>query len=164
MSRASLSSRSATNDTTATIVTASNAASAGRRRIHFAAFSHDGVDDQTELAYGTDPYNPDSDFDGLLDGTELCVIWVDGGGEPGQDPDAPSDPSQPEPQPEPAPFPGQCTDPLNADTDFDGLLDGDEYVYGLDPLNPDTDGDGILDGEEVNAQPPTCDATGQDCG
>jgi len=42
------------------------------------------------------------------------------------------------------------TDPLNPDTDGDGLKDGEEvHNYGTDPLNPDTDGDGLQDGEEV---------------
>ncbi len=42
------------------------------------------------------------------------------------------------------------TDPNNADTDADGLLDGDEViVIKTNPLNPDTDGDGYKDGEEV---------------
>ncbi|MCO4772632.1 MAG: putative metal-binding motif-containing protein [Deltaproteobacteria bacterium] len=46
------------------------------------------------------------------------------------------------------------TDPLDPDTDSDGLSDGDE-VHGLsggvptDPLNPDSDGGGTLDGDEV---------------
>jgi hypothetical protein len=34
------------------------------------------------------------------------------------------------------------------DSDNDGLLDIYEPLFGLDPLNPDTDGDGILDGAE----------------
>jgi hypothetical protein len=43
------------------------------------------------------------------------------------------------------------TDPLNRDTDADGLSDGDEInVYGTDPLSSDTDGDGLPDGYEVN--------------
>lgn len=42
------------------------------------------------------------------------------------------------------------TDPLNPDTDGDGLSDGDEVLkYKTDPLNPDTDGDGLSDGDEV---------------
>lgn len=42
------------------------------------------------------------------------------------------------------------TDPLNPDTDGDGLTDGEEVRrYKTDPLNPDTDGDGLKDGEEV---------------
>ena len=35
------------------------------------------------------------------------------------------------------------------DSDGDGLLDGDEALYGADPANPDTDGDAIDDGAEV---------------
>jgi hypothetical protein len=41
-----------------------------------------------------------------------------------------------------------CTDPTT-DTDHDGLTDCDEKLLHTDPLNPDTDGDGIPDGLEV---------------
>ncbi|MCX7004268.1 MAG: putative Ig domain-containing protein [bacterium] len=48
------------------------------------------------------------------------------------------------------------TDPLNPDSDNDGVRDGVE-VYGLapygfvtDPNNPDTDGDGVIDGLDPN--------------
>jgi hypothetical protein len=42
------------------------------------------------------------------------------------------------------------TDPLNPDTDNDGLLDGDEVLfYHTNATNPDTDGDGFEDGYEV---------------
>ena len=42
------------------------------------------------------------------------------------------------------------TDPHKADTDGDGLSDGDEVLkYGTNPLNPDTDVDGYPDGVEV---------------
>ena len=41
------------------------------------------------------------------------------------------------------------TDPSNADTDGDGLPDGDEFLlYFTDPLKPDTDEDGLPDGED----------------
>jgi len=42
------------------------------------------------------------------------------------------------------------TDPLNADTDIDGVTDGDEVmVYFTNPLLFDTDVDGLSDGEEL---------------
>ena len=37
-----------------------------------------------------------------------------------------------------------------SDSDADGLSDADEAIYGTDPLDPDTDGDGLLDGTEVD--------------
>jgi hypothetical protein len=40
------------------------------------------------------------------------------------------------------------TDPNDADTDDDGLVDF-EAAFGLNPLNPDTDGDGVSDGDEI---------------
>lgn len=53
------------------------------------------------------------------------------------------------------------TDPLDADTDNDGLMDGPEFygvningtvvTYNVSPFNPDTDGDGLMDGQEVYA-------------
>lgn len=43
------------------------------------------------------------------------------------------------------------TDPTRADTDGDGLTDGDEIFYKATyPLNPDSDDDGLRDGDEVN--------------
>ncbi len=42
------------------------------------------------------------------------------------------------------------TDPLRGDTDGDGLSDGDEVMkYRTDPNQVDTDGDGLSDGDEV---------------
>ncbi len=42
------------------------------------------------------------------------------------------------------------TDPNKADTDGDGLNDGDEVLkFGTNPLNPDTDGDSFSDGQEI---------------
>jgi hypothetical protein len=46
--------------------------------------------------------------------------------------------------------PGLGLDPTNADTDADGVADGDELnLYETDPLVADSDGDGIFDGEEL---------------
>ena len=42
------------------------------------------------------------------------------------------------------------TDPLNSDSDGDGLNDGDEILNRTNPQNMDTDGDNLTDGDEVN--------------
>ena len=43
------------------------------------------------------------------------------------------------------------TDPLKQDTDGDGLTDGDEvHHYRTDPTKQDTDNDGLTDGDEVH--------------
>lgn len=41
------------------------------------------------------------------------------------------------------------TNPLIADTDGDGVNDGDEAIHGTNPLDIDTDGDGMPDGYEI---------------
>ena len=98
---------------------------------------HDGLYDRDEALIGTDPYNPDTDGDGLADGEEYAAAnRADNGNDLG------------------GPANGvrkvYGTDPLNPDTDGDGLKDGAEVrVYGTDPLNPDTDGGGVSDGHEV---------------
>lgn len=43
----------------------------------------------------------------------------------------------------------ETSDPGVADTDFDGLFDGEERSLGTDPRKKDTDGDGLTDFEEV---------------
>lgn len=42
------------------------------------------------------------------------------------------------------------SNPLQPDTDLDGLTDGEEVAHGTDALDPDSDGDGLRDGEEVH--------------
>ena len=36
------------------------------------------------------------------------------------------------------------TNPINDDSDGDGIIDGDEVINGTDPLNDDSDGDGSM--------------------
>jgi hypothetical protein len=43
-----------------------------------------------------------------------------------------------------------ATNPTLADTDSDGLKDGEEFAAGTDPSKADTDGDGLSDGAEVS--------------
>jgi len=110
-----------------------------------------------ELDTRLSPVDPDTDNDGLLDGQSITVTssdprytdWAaagiaysDSGGN--------------------RTFRGELTmgtEPINPDTDGDGLRDGVEsntgvwvgpHDTGTDPLNPDTDGDGLLDGVETN--------------
>lgn len=124
----------------------------------------DGLNDDEEFMYGTDPLNPDTDGDGLKDGEEVHVTTTDplnpdtdgDGLTDGDEVDVyMTDPLDVDTDDD-ALFDGEevnvyGTDPLNPDTDADGLRDGEEvYVYGTDPLNPDTDGDALLDGEEVH--------------
>ncbi|MDD5223772.1 MAG: MopE-related protein [bacterium] len=46
---------------------------------------------------------------------------------------------------------GRTANPLNPDTDGDGLEDGEEvHTYHTDPRSVDTDGDGLSDSDEVN--------------
>jgi outer membrane protein OmpA-like peptidoglycan-associated protein len=77
----------------------------------------DGLTNDEERKYGTNPYRADSDGDGLKDGDE---IWR------------------------------HNTNPLKSDTDADLLTDGDEVLkYLTFPNKPDSDGDGLFDGDEV---------------
>jgi hypothetical protein len=91
---------------------------------------NDGLTTPQEIALGTNPLNPDTDNDGLLDGEEVLTT---------------------------------NTDPLRWDTDCDGLSDGQEVNWtpppGPDPNNPDTDGDGLPDGLEAGT---TCVQTNLD--
>ena len=111
----------------------------------------DGLPDEFEEEYGCDSLNPDSDGDGLPDGYEILKVGSDpanahsldkilSDGEYDNDQDGLSNYEEYV----------LGTDPLVADSDYDGLSDGDEEnVYGTDPLNPDTDGDGLSDGDEI---------------
>ena len=98
----------------------------------------------------TDPYDIDTDDDGLPDGYEVLTLNTDPleldtdeNGISDADEDFDNDNLN---------NLGEYlnkTGPFNPDTDEDGLLDGDEIkTYGTDPLNPDTDNDKLLDGEE----------------
>ncbi|MBN2362490.1 MAG: hypothetical protein JXR83_23760 [Deltaproteobacteria bacterium] len=111
----------------------------------------DGLSNAEEFGniYGggnrTDPNNPDSDGDGILDGVEV-------GRTSSVDPNCSFFEGDADPTTQ--------TDPTRADTDGDGLGDGQEdsnhdgaYQVGqeLDPRNPDTDHDGMCDGPNAVA-------------
>jgi hypothetical protein len=104
---------------------------------------NDGLDDACECLLGTDPFNPDTDGDGLLDGEEAVGCTLVGNTDPRRadtDGDGLSDGDE---------VLVHMTNPLKRDTDDDGVEDGPEVASGcMDPLNPDTDGDSLPDGVE----------------
>ena len=111
----------------------------------------DGLSDWEEISiFGTDPLLPDTDGDLLWDGLEA-----------GRDSPIPGDPANGILGTDASVFrpdldPASSTDPADADSDEDGLLDGEEdlsldgFLDSLEsnPLAFDTDGDGLSDGLE----------------
>jgi hypothetical protein len=105
----------------------------------------DGLSNEDEDTYGSDPEVPDTDGDGIEDGEE-----VDAGMDPtstDSDGDLAEDGDEIE----------YGTDPTDADSDGDGVPDGQESNWNqpmeggdgsICALTPDCDGDGIEDGEE----------------
>ncbi|MCA9522313.1 MAG: thrombospondin type 3 repeat-containing protein [Myxococcales bacterium] len=88
----------------------------------------------------------DSDQDGIGD---VCDDDRDGDGIPNVDEGDQNDNGV---------IDGLETDPDDADSDDDGVSDGDEKnKYHTNPNNPDSDGDGIFDGTELGFVDPTLD-------
>ena len=85
--------------------------------------STDGGVAHSMATIGSNPLNPDSDGDLLLDGFEAFF-----GLSPAE------------------------VDDSTADADNDGLTNLQEQIFGCDPLNGDSDGDGVTDGTEVEKQ------------
>ncbi|WP_255442010.1 Ig-like domain-containing protein [Corallococcus sp. Z5C101001] len=144
----------------------------------------DGIDNATELELGLDPFDndtdddgvpdgldgikdtdgdgiidaldPDSDNDGILDGTEMGVTAET----------APSGTDKSSPNFKPDADPTTKTDPKNPDTDGDSLKDGEEDANHdgrrdateTDPNMRDTDLGGIDDGTEVRGGTDPLDA------
>ncbi len=82
----------------------------------------DGLTDEEETKYKTNPNQADSDGDGVSDLEEI---------QKGTDPNKADQ------------IPG------DVDSDGDGLTNDEEAKYGTDPFNPDTDQDGYSDGQEI---------------
>lgn len=132
----------------------------------------DGLIDTMEYTLETDPFDPDTDGDGLPDGYEKLILGTDplkidssGNGISDADEDFDSDGLTnleeyklgTDSYLSDTDFDGLSdydeinkhnTNPLNEDTDGDGMLDGFEIEYGTGPLNKDSNGNGIIDGDE----------------
>lgn len=101
----------------------------------------DGLLNTDEEMMGTDPENPDSDGDGIIDGDEVHVYKTNPTNKD-TDGDMLSDYEE---------IKNHKTDPTKADTDGDTLNDYEELnTYKTDPLSKDSDGDGLSDSDEVN--------------
>ncbi|MBK1827641.1 LamG domain-containing protein [Haloferula rosea] len=127
---------------------------------------NDGLFDDDEVnIHMTNPNEPDTDFDGVGDLEEVLA---------GSDPTADNDfdldglsnlqetsgSANPWTGPTLGTAPGDTTDWAAADSDLDGIPDGEEVVAGADgyvtnPNDADLDDDGWVDGTETNATPPT---------
>ena len=81
----------------------------------------DGLTTAREWALGTDPLNPDTNGDGIPDGTSVSI----------------------------------GLSATNPDHDGDGLENAVERAVGTDPFHSDTDGDGHGDGADAFALDPT---------
>ncbi|WP_324028156.1 Ig-like domain-containing protein [Maribacter sp. BPC-D8] len=111
---------------------------------------NDGLNDNDEVALGTDPNNADSDGDGINDGQEVNVDNTNPlddcssvNGYPLADSDCDEDGLTTDEEV------ALGTDIDNPDSDNDGLLDGEEVMLDTNPNDSDSDDDGILDGQEV---------------
>ena len=100
----------------------------------------DGLTDTEEGVLGTDPNDPDTDGDGLLDGEEVNTYKTDPL-DADTDGDTLSDGRE---------VLKVGSNPKKKDTDKDGLKDGQEVKrYKTNPLKKDTDGDGLKDKVEI---------------
>ena len=114
----------------------------------------DGLTDEFD-GTGTDPFDKDSDNDGLMDGAELIGERRDrdsdgDGYDDGNEIGAHHDPLHADPPPQDAhllPNGGRDHEqvPTADDPDADGLVADHEQLIGTNPDEPDSDGDGLGD-------------------
>ncbi|MDR6884330.1 S-layer homology domain-containing protein [Bacillus sp. 3255] len=110
----------------------------------------DGLPDVEERTIETDPLNPDTDGDGLIDGAEVLLYRTnpllqdtDGDGlRDAVEVDALLNPLAKDTD-------MNGTDDGHEDADLDQLTNLEEQTQGTDLRNSDTDGDGVSDGDEV---------------
>jgi len=122
-------------------------------------YDGDGLTDEQERGYGTNPCKADSDGDGIEDLAEEAY-WINRSHDPALPPSLPNPGPYYWPEDEGYPgysmhlLPGEDLDQdyksniADPDADNDGVLDGRELEQGTDPAGPDCDLDGLLDGED----------------
>ncbi|WP_434340403.1 hypothetical protein [Motilimonas cestriensis] len=107
-------------------------------------FDSDGLTNLEEFQQGTNPHHPDSDLDGVFDGEDFA-------------PTNPQYRFDQDKDGLPAEWENQHglndQDPMDAfiDVDNDGLTNLEEFVLGTNPINSDTDGDGVPDGFDFDS-------------
>lgn len=111
---------------------------------------NDGLNLIEEYEYHTDPTNDDTDGDGYADGTEVNNGYSPNGeGLMDTNNNDISDKWEKDNM-------GKLVADKFDDSDNDGLIYYDEYLYGTNPKKSDTDNDGYNDGDEVhNGYDPT---------
>jgi hypothetical protein len=115
----------------------------------------DGVSNYAEstglFGFFTDPLAEDTDEDDVSDLQEICR-YIDISNKTEMDEIFPNNTDRGNAKAE---IISMCdtylykSDPTNSDTDYDGLSDGDEYSKSTNPTCVDSDYDGIHDGDEV---------------
>lgn len=115
----------------------------------------DGISNYAEstglFGFFTDPLAEDTDEDGLSDLQEICR-YIDTGNGTQMDEISPDETDRENVRAEIISMRKEYRyklDPTNSDIDYDGLSDGDEISSGTNPNHVDSDIDGLSDGEEI---------------
>ncbi|MHC4609753.1 MAG: hypothetical protein ACYS7M_05345, partial [Planctomycetota bacterium] len=130
----------------------------------------DGLTDEEEGFFGTDPDDPDSDGDGLVDGIEAALgtdpLERDTDGDELSDFEEVTGPRDQRSDPFDPCDPSPCLAGSANDRDGDGLPNSQEEIIGTNPDDPDTDNDFLDDFEEfiiLGTDPNEADTDGDGC-
>ncbi len=112
---------------------------------------NDGLFDDTEIIWGTNPLIADTDGDGVIDGED--VFPLDSNEAKDSDEDGIGNNADEDDDNDGLKDEEELwiyeTDPLIIDTDKDELSDKEEVELGTNPLKADTDEDGVIDSKDV---------------